>query len=306
MNRAIQAAIQQKLAAEMGAAYGQARLEPSGTGCINSTWSAQARGVESLFIKLGAADALAMYEQEIAGLQTLRACTAIRVPHVHFSASITADDGSHSAVLVLEFIALSSPRPQHDATIGTALAQLHDIQGPAFGFEADNVIGRTPQINHWRQNWWEFWCQNRLQPQRRLAQLRGMRAGLLEKLDHLIERIPQYFGDHQPQPSLLHGDLWSGNLAVDEQGRPVLYDPAVYFGDGETDLAMLRMFGGVRPAVFAAYHQQRPAQSGLEQRRPLYDFYHWLNHFNLFGVGYLGQVENTLDTLLAFTEFPGN
>jgi fructosamine-3-kinase len=302
MNRALQAAIQQKLIAELGAAFAAARFEPSGTGCINETWAARASGADPIFIKLGSAGALSMYEQEIAGLQALRVCQAIRVPRVYFCAPLAIESGGNAAILVLEFIALSSLRARDDAAVGAALAQLHDNHGDAFGFTADNVIGRTPQINDWRQDWWDFWCQNRLQPQRRLAQLRGMRAGLLEKIDQLIERIPRHFGEHQPQPSLLHGDLWSGNLAVDEQGHPVLFDPAVYYGDSETDLAMLRMFGGVRPAVFDAYHRQRPVQPGQEQRRPLYDLYHWLNHFNLFGVGYLGQVENTLDTLLAATE----
>lgn len=302
MNRALQAAIQNRLADALGSAYGAARFEPSGTGCINETWAARAAGVEPVFIKLGGADALPMYELEAQGLRALRRCEAIRVPGVHFFDRIESDDGAVASVLVLEFIPLASPRNQDDARVGFALAQLHDIQGRTFGFDSDNFIGRTPQINGWCDDWWDFWCRNRLQPQQRLAQLRGMRAGLLDKLQRLIEQIPAQFGAHQPQPSLLHGDLWSGNLAVDPQGRPVLYDPAVYFGDAETDLAMLKMFGGVRPGVFAAYHQRRPESPQSQQRRSLYDLYHWLNHFNLFGVSYLGQVENTLDQLLDFTD----
>lgn len=302
MNRALQAALQHRLAEALGSAYASAQFEPSGTGCINETWAARAPGVEPVFIKLGGAEALAMYEQEALGLDTLRRCESIRVPGVHFYDRIESDDGAVAAVLVLAFIALTSPRAQYDAPVGEALAFLHDIQGPAFGFQADNFIGRTPQINAWREDWWDFWCQNRLQPQLRLAQLRGMRTSLLDRLQRLIDLVPTRFAAHRPQTSLLHGDLWSGNLAVDEQGRPVLFDPAVYFGDAETDLAMLKMFGGVRPGVFAAYHQRRPESPQSQQRRNLYDLYHWLNHFNLFGVGYLGQVENTLDHLLDITD----
>lgn len=302
MNRALQAAVQKALVDHLGSAYDTVSLVPSGTGCINETWAAQALDVEPVFIKLGSADALAMYRQEMLGLEALRVCSSIRVPRVLFLTDLVPADGQQGAMLVLEFIALSAPRPQHDAAIGRALAHLHEVQGDVFGFDADNFIGRTPQLNGWRDNWWEFWCEQRLRPQGRLAQLRGMRAGLLDKLDRLIERIPACFGEHRPTPSQLHGDLWSGNLAVDAQGLPVLYDPAAYFGDAETDLAMLRMFGGVREPVFTAYHHLRPPQPGLEQRRRLYDLYHWLNHFNLFGVGYLGQVENTLDACLGFTQ----
>src|SRR3990167_9224214 len=144
MNRALQAAIQYRLADALGSAYGAVRFGPSGTGCINETWAARAPGLEPVFIKLGGADALPMYEQEALGLQALRRCEAIRVPGIHFFDRIENDDDAIAAVLVLEFIALASPRAQDDARIGAALAQVHGIQGSAFGFDSDNFIGRTP------------------------------------------------------------------------------------------------------------------------------------------------------------------
>lgn len=294
MKREWQAQLQEQLVAELGSGYANISVRPSGTGCINDTWEIVARGCDSLFMKTGPAAALAMYEQECAGLDALRQCEAIRVPRVHFRALL-----GDQAVLVMEFIALTTPRAQHDHAIADALIALHSVQEPRFGFAADNFIGRTPQINQWHDDWWTFWCECRMQPQWRLAQLRGMRPALVEKLAQLIERIPMAFGQHRPRPVLLHGDLWSGNLAVDETGIPCLFDPAVYYGDAEADIAMTKMFGALRPAVYQRYAVQHPDQPDADRRRVLYDLYHWLNHFNLFGVTYLGQVENSVDQLLA-------
>ena len=294
MKREWQAQLQEQLVVELGSGYANSTVRPSGTGCINDTWEIAARGCDSLFMKTGPATALAMYEQECAGLDALRQCEAIRVPRVYFRALV-----GDQAVLVMEFIALSTPCAQHDHAIADALSALHQMPGPQFGFAADNFIGRTPQINQWQDDWWMFWCECRMRPQWRLAQLRGMRPALVEKLAQLIERIPMAFGQHRPRPVLLHGDLWSGNLAVDETGIPCLFDPAVYYGDAETDIAMTKMFGALRPAVYQRYAVQHPDQPDADRRRVLYDLYHWLNHFNLFGVTYLGQVENSVDQLLA-------
>ena len=294
MNRSVQARVAEALAEVLGSRYGRAAFRPSGAGCINETWEAYGPALEPVFLKIGAGDAATLYRQEEKGLQALRHCDAIRVPGV--LGLLEWEDG---AALALEFIELHSPRPADDHRIGEALAQLHAVPGPRFGFDADNFIGRTPQINHWHDDWWTFWCECRLTPQLRLARLKGMRVELQDKVERLIARVPEAFGAHQPRPSLLHGDLWSGNLAVDAEGMPVLFDPAVYFGDGETDIAMTRMFGAQRAAVYDAYHAHIPLQPGAAIRRPLYDLYHWLNHFNLFGVTYLGQVENTVDDLLA-------
>lgn len=281
------------LAETLGTAYQAVRFRPSGTGCINDTWEAYGDGLASLFIKSGPAASFTLYQRETEGLAALRRCGAIRVPQV-----LGGQRFDEAAVLVLEFIELTSVGAGDANRIADALAQLHDITGPAFGFEHDNFIGRTPQVNQYHPDWWTFWCECRLRPQWRLAQLKGMRPALLARLEQLIEQVPARFGDHQPRASLLHGDLWSGNLAVDAQGQLCLFDPAVYFGDAETDIAMSRMFGALRPAVYERYHQHHPLRSGAGERRVLYDLYHWLNHFNLFGVTYLGQVENSVDALL--------
>ena len=293
MNRQMEPDLREALAALAGSEFIKAEFRPSGTGCINETWEARGGG-QSLFFKMGPLSAYSMYQQERLGLDELRRCEAIRVPAV-----IGVLQLDTAAVLVLEFVSLHSPRPDNDERVGNALAALHHIEGKHFGLSHDNYIGRTPQINTPDTDWWRFWCECRMTPQLRLAGLKGMRRQLLEKLETLIEHIPAAFGDHRPKPVLLHGDLWSGNLAVDSTGKPVLFDPAVYYGDRETDIAMSKMFGAMRPAAYSAYHAHHPELPGAEHRRQLYDLYHWLNHFNLFGVTYLGQVENTVDDLLS-------
>lgn len=286
----------------LGSDYARVQFRPSGTGCINDTWEAYGSGLQSLFLKTGPASAHAMYGCEARGLEVLRQCESIRVPRVLANPVPGSVCPENMAVLVLEFIRLRSPAATDDSVIADGLAHLHAIPGTAFGFDSDNFIGRTPQVNRYHDDGWAFWCECRMRPQWRLAQLKGMRRALLDRLEALIERIPAIFGEHQPQPVLLHGDLWSGNLALDENGRLCLFDPAVYFGDRETDIAMTRMFGGLRPGVYARYHTVHPEQRGADIRRALYDLYHWLNHFNLFGVIYLGQVENSIDALLKRTE----
>jgi len=277
----------------LGTDYGAARARPSGAGCINATYEVFGRNLDSVFVKVGAVDQLDMYEKEVAGLQLLQLCSAIRVPAVLGCTRL-----SRCSLLALEFISLSAIRPQYEAPFGDALAQLHSITADAYGLDQNNYIGRTHQINKWQKDWWPFFIECRLLPQRKLAQAKGMRSALLQDLDRLLERIPQQLGRYQPPPSMLHGDLWSGNMAVDESGRPVLFDPAVYYGDAETDLAMSRMFGAPGAAFYDAYHALLPLRDGHEFRCGVYDLYHWLNHFNLFGVGYLGQVEHTLAALL--------
>lgn len=298
LTSSVKEAILEYLSQLLGSDFRRAGVRPSGAGCINETYEIYGQGIDSVFVKVGSANQLDMYEKEARGLELLRQCEAIRVPTVYGSAVL-----DKSAILALEFIALSPVRSAQEARFGAALAQLHSIRGQGFGLGYNNYIGRTHQINDWAAHdrtaqWWPFYVERRLLPQCKLAQMKGMRAELIRQLERLMERIPERLLDHAPQPVLVHGDLWSGNMAVDQSGMPTLFDPAVYFGDAETDLAMIRMFGSPGAGFFAAYHSILPQKEGHELRRNLYDLYHWLNHFNLFGVGYLGQVEVTLDTLI--------
>ncbi|MCP5019465.1 MAG: fructosamine kinase family protein [Ketobacter sp.] len=282
------------LAAELGCDYRTAEIRPSGAGCINATYEAYKPGLDSVFLKVGSIGQLDMYKKESLGLQWLRRCDAVRVPGVYSCAEL-----EQCSVLALEFIPLASVRSTHEAVFGEALAQLHSIKAQAFGLDHNNYIGRTHQINGWHAEWWSFYVDKRLLPQRKLAEAKSMRRALLEQLDRLMALIPGAMKGYAPDPVLLHGDLWSGNMAVDAQGKPTLFDPAVYFGDAETDLAMTRMFGAPGEAFYDAYHHAIAVREGHVLRRNLYDLYHWLNHFNLFGVIYLGQVESALNAALA-------
>jgi fructosamine-3-kinase len=169
------------------------------------------------------------------------------------------------------------------------LAKLHRTTGPRFGWHRDNWIGATPQINQWQDDWATFFLECRLQPQLALARKNG----------YPIEFSSNLLKNHNPAPSLLHGDLWSGNAGFIGEG-PVIFDPAVYYGDREADIAMSELFGGFPREFYAAYRKAYPLDAGYEQRKHLYNLYHLLNHLNIFGAGYLAQIERTLGLLHAF------
>jgi protein-ribulosamine 3-kinase len=169
---------------------------------------------------------------------------------------------------------------------------------PAFGWQRDNVIGSTRQANQRGDNWIDFWCDARLGFQLRLAVENGLSTKIVRNAETLRKRIPDFFDGYAPVPSLLHGDLWGGNWAVMPDGEPVIFDPAVYFGDRETDIAMTMLFGGFSPEFLAAYESEWPLNSGFRRRIDLYNLYHVLNHFNLFGGGYQQQADAMLNRLL--------
>jgi fructosamine-3-kinase len=178
------------------------------------------------------------------------------------------------------------------------LAALHRIEGNRFGWWRGNHIGATPQPNDPSPDWPDFWRQRRLGFQLDLAARQGHRGRLQGLGERLLERLPALL-DHRPRPSLLHGDLWGGNLAYDPDGRPVVFDPAVYHGDREADLAMTELFGGFPSRFYAAYQAAWPLDPAYRVRKVLYNLYHVLNHLNLFGGGYLTQAEGMMQRLLA-------
>jgi fructosamine-3-kinase len=176
---------------------------------------------------------------------------------------------------------------------------MHRVRSDRFGWHADNFIGATPQANDWAADWPRFFAERRLAPQLAMARDGGHGGRLLRDGERLLSRLDMLFEGHEPAPSLLHGDLWAGNCASDTAGNPVLYDPAVHYGDRECDLAMSELFGGFDAAFYAAYEAAWPLPPGRERRRDLYQLYHVLNHLNLFGGGYRGQAERLLAGLLA-------
>jgi protein-ribulosamine 3-kinase len=261
-------------------------------GCINECvhWPS-ARG--PLFVKLAAATQLPMLQGEAAGLEALAAAHAVRVPAVRALGEV-----GERAYLALEWIDFGAARDA-SARLGEQLAAQHRVTAPAFGWERDNTIGSTPQRNAWCTQWVSFFRDRRLRAQLELAQRTGHTGRLQQRGAELIERMAAFFAGYSPQPSLLHGDLWGGNWGADARGNPVIFDPAVYFGDREADIAMTHLFGGFDASFHAAYRHAWPLDAGAGARTALYNLYHLLNHANLFGAAYAAQAERSIDRLLA-------
>jgi len=266
--------------------------EAVGGGSIHSAYRVRTdRGFA--FVKCGSHAMSAMFAAEAAGLKALAAANCIRVPRV-----LAQDSANGCAFLCLEWLELRHATGSAEARLGEQLAALHRVRGDQFGFASDNFIGATPQRNARCADWTQFFRERRLQPQLELALDHGADARVIARGRRLAEALDALF-DHAPQPSLLHGDLWGGNWGATAGGEPVIFDPAVYYGDRETDLAMTRLFGGFGREFYAAYAAAWPLASGAEARVALYNLYHVLNHFNLFGGGYLAQARTMLDKLLA-------
>jgi fructosamine-3-kinase len=248
----------------------------------------------TLFVKVAPARGSAMFEAEAAGLEELRCAQAVRVPRV-----MSVGTSAGKAWLALEWIQSGSPSRATDAALGEQLARQHRSTQPAFGWSRDNTIGSTPQLNDWDDKWVTFFRDRRLRYQLSLAGNNGYDGRLQHRGEALLGCVSDFFSTYQPAPSLLHGDLWGGNRAADEGGNPVIFDPAVYYGDREADLAMTRLFGGFGPAFYAAYESAWEFDAGAASRTDLYNLYHVLNHLNLFGRGYLAQALSLIDSLLA-------
>jgi protein-ribulosamine 3-kinase len=259
---------------------GISSAEPVSGGCIHRCYRAERDG-RAVFLKVNEPRFADAFAAEADGLRALRAA-GCRAPEPLAHGSMSA-----GAYLLLEFVEL---RARGDfAALGTMLAAMHRSQSERFGWPRDNYIGSTPQPNGWCESWIQFWRERRLEPQLALAASNGYRID--------VPPVWRLLEGHEPPRSLLHGDLWSGNAAFLPGGAPVLFDPAVYYGDREADLAMAELFGGFPREFHAAYNAAWPLAPGYERRKHLYNLYHLLNHLNLFGGGYLAQVRSVLRLL---------
>jgi fructosamine-3-kinase len=279
------------LARQLQLSGGDIQVVPVHGGDINQAFRLEC-GVHKYFVKVNRADLLSMFVAEKAGLDAIRHSQTIRVPEVFL---IGHQD--NYAYIVMEYIELGG---RADAGLfATAVAAMHCCFQDQFGFECDNTIGSTPQHNTFNIDWIDFWRQHRLGFQLELAQQNGLDAGLIDAGNRLAENLGKFFKTYHPRPSLLHGDLWSGNQGADLDGNPVIYDPACYYGDHEADLAMMELFGHPGEHFFASYAEHFPIDSGYAERRELYNLYHVLNHANLFGGGYAARAQCTIERLLA-------
>jgi fructosamine-3-kinase len=292
---------------------------PVSGGCIHRCFVLEGAAdtpPERWFLKVNAATLLPLLQAESAGLDVLRAALnpdnqpgLAAVPEL----LLCERTGQH-AFLLMEYLPLTRRQSgQDEEKLAQALVRLHATISPngQYGFATDNFIGRTPQPNTWESDWPTFFARQRLAYQLDLAKTHGYSDEFIEVQQmgrELIGKLPDFFTDHKPQPSLLHGDLWSGNTSFLPDGRPALFDPAVYYGDRETDLAMMELFGGFSPLLFSFYRFYA-ARAGnplapetdpaFQRRRRIYQLYHWLNHLNLFGRSYLPQVKKCLEEIRA-------
>ena len=259
-----------------------------GGGCISNAEKLVMQSGTSFFLKSGARNQ--MFINEANGLRELAKSDVIRVPEV-----ILAD----KEFILMEYINQGPRKAGFFESFGRQFAKLHRYHSDRFGFYEDNFIGASPQINisteNEANNWVSFYMNKRLLFQLRLAEERGYASEKLRKGFHLLEsKIDTILSGSEEEPSLLHGDLWGGNYLSDENGDPVLIDPAVYYGHREADLAMTRLFGGFTNEFYSAYNEELPLKEGSEYRQDIYTLYHVMNHLNLFGMGYYSQAERLM------------
>jgi len=283
-------AIAQQISAATGTPFAARARDAVGGGCINSATVLQ-DGRQRYFVKLNDAACLAMFEAEAEGLKAIAQTRSVRVPQ-----PVCAGTAGASAYLVLEHLDLESADARSLERLGRELAQMHRATREQFGWHRDNTIGSTPQVNTPGADWVEFWREQRLGFQLRLAARHG--RDLMRPGERLLADLGDFFRGYHPVPSLLHGDLWGGNVGACG-GQPVIFDPAVYYGDREADIAMTELFGGFSARFYQAYQETWPLDAGYKVRKTLYNLYHILNHFNLFGGGYGSQAERMIDSLLS-------
>lgn len=264
-----------------------------GGGCINESHVIRGHG-RAFFVKTNTPDKADMFAAEAAGLGELARTRAVRVPQ-----PVCHGANRQASWIVLEHLELRPADSKGMHALGKNLARLHRATREHHGWDRDNTIGATPQINTQADDWIAFWRERRLGFQLGLAASKGHGGGLIADGERLMEKLPAFFSGYKPAPSLLHGDLWSGNAAMETGGEPVIYDPAVYYGDREVDLAMTELFGGFPPPFYDAYRAEYPLDAGYQTRKHLYNLYHVLNHLNLFGGGYGAQAERMIEQLLA-------
>ncbi|MDQ6982075.1 MAG: fructosamine kinase family protein [Mariprofundus sp.] len=287
------ASIEKSITETTGHAFAIRNQQPIGGGSINSAYRLDSDG-QHYFVKLNQAHALDMFVAEAEGLHELARANAIRVP-----SPVCYGEAAGKSWLVSEFIVFGSGAGDSAQQLGRQLATMHRYTSKQFGWIRDNTIGSTPQQNSRTDSWDDFYRDRRLRFQFELAARNGFTGLLQAKGERLMESLNVFFTNYAPEASLLHGDLWGGNRAFDETGQPVIFDPAIYYGDREADIAMTELFGGFGAEFYAAYQEVWPLDAGYSVRKTLYNLYHILNHANLFGGGYASQAESMTDQLLA-------
>lgn len=246
------------------------------------------------FVKTRSQEHEAVFAAEARALEEIDYLDTVRVPVPHFYG--TAEGNSF---LIVEFIDLYPHTAESMKKLGKGIALMH-LKGKEkrFGFPLDNRLGESPQLNPWVEEWSEFFKNYRIGVQLNLLKKKYNDVEIEEKGEKFLPKIEEFFTDIKIQPSLLHGDLWYGNTAVDDEGTPVIFDPASYYGHDEAELSIASLFGHFQTEFFEAYHELIPKQEGFDERQELYKFYHLLNHYNIFGTSYREDCLLSLNKLL--------
>lgn len=260
-------------------------VDPVSGGCIHQALRIQTASGEDFFLKQDPGKYTDVFLREAEGLEVLRVDGGPVIPEVYLVGE---------GYLLLSDLQPAPRCKDFWQIYGRQLAVVHMQQNSRFGFESDNYIGSNPQQNTWMENGWKFFQEMRLRNQIKWANDRSLLDTKdLHKLENLLKRLPELIPE-QPA-SLIHGDLWSGNLITNQDGKPALIDPAVYYGWAEADLAMADLFGHYPEEFFRAYTEINSLETGYRSRFSLYNIYHLLNHLNLFGRGYRSQIRTVLD-----------
>ena len=283
-----------KVSDRLGQPFDIDRLQSLGGGAANTSHRMEGAN-QAFFVKLGSLHESERFRTEALSLQEIFQTQTIGVPE-----PVCWGTCDRTAYLVMDFLELRGAPAGGPELLGQQLAAMHRHTSDRFGWELNNTIGASPQQNGWSDNWIEFFQDKRLGFQLRLARRNGYSGNWMNDAERVIDQLPLLFEGYEPEPSILHGDLWSGNYGYDSQGNPVIFDPALYYGDREADLAMTELFGGFPAQFYRSYNAAFPLDLGYGRRKILYNLYHLLNHLNIFGSGYLGQVQRSLQQLSSY------
>ncbi|MEL6502545.1 MAG: fructosamine kinase family protein [Cyanobacteria bacterium J06623_1] len=282
--------IAQAISQATGKEFAIADTQSVSGGCINQGYKISSSDAV-YFVKINAASQEEMFAAEALGVKQMSATQTITVPQ-----PVCWGTAGNSSYIVLQWLDLARGDDHSWTAMGHQLAALHrEGTNENFGWSQNNTIGSTPQINTWMSNWADFFAQQRIGYQLKLAQRRG---GSFPELNLVVDTVRDKLADRKPQPALVHGDLWSGNAAIAADGSPVIFDPATYYGDRETDIAMTELFGGFPSAFYRGYNEAWQLDDGYQQRKNVYNLYHVLNHFNLFGGGYGNQARRIIEKIV--------
>jgi fructosamine-3-kinase len=284
--------ITQHIEQSSGQAFVIRQQRSVGGGSINNAFVLSGENGRQYFVKTNNSGRKAMFEAEARGLQAMASSNTIRVP-----VPLCFGDDQVQSYIVMEHLDIGGRADQ--VILGEQFAAMHRVTAEKYGWEIDNTIGSTHQPNAWRDDWLDFWREQRLGFQLQLAARNGYVGELQTLGEKLMNVMPLLFAGRDIVPSMLHGDLWGGNVAGLKDGTPVIFDPAFYYGDREADLAMTYVFGGFTSDFYTSYQQAYPLDDGFAVRRTFYNIYHIINHLNMFGGGYHGQAVHMMEQVLA-------